>query len=199
MDSAEAEYAAFQERVSRTVYMDNLSPQVTEAVLKTALGQFVNVNKVHIIPNYTHPSDAAGRALVEMENPKQAEQIVRDMGNLPFMMSGMPRPIRARAADPEMFDDRPRKPGKRITFRWLDQQDPDFQVAKKLKDLTRKNAAEASFIMERQVGEEEKLANQQWKTLKANYKKYELIDGVLGDGTALRLAERYNTRIFDDK
>ncbi|XP_052189969.1 uncharacterized protein LOC127799784 [Diospyros lotus] len=130
-----------------------------------------------------------------MENPKQAEQIVRDMGNLPFTMSGMPRPIRARAADPEMFDDRPRKPGKRITFRWLDQQVPDFQVAKKLKDLTRKNAAEASFILERQVGEEEKLANQQWKTLKANYKKYELIDGVLGDGTALRLIRSDQTSL----
>ncbi|CAL5439946.1 unnamed protein product [Camellia sinensis] len=48
MDSAEAEYAAFEEKVRRTVSIDNLSPQVTEAVLKTALNQSGNVDKVQL-------------------------------------------------------------------------------------------------------------------------------------------------------
>ncbi|CAL5391972.1 unnamed protein product [Camellia sinensis] len=194
MDSEEAEYAAFEEKVRRNVYIDNLSPQVTEAVLRTALNQFGNVEKVQFIPNYTEPRSIPRCALVEMENSKQAKQIVSEMGNFPFMMSGMPRPVRARAAEMEMFDDHPRKPGRKIKFRWLDPQDPDFKVAKELKLLTRKHAAESSFVLKVQLAQEEKLANQQAETLKANYEKYELIEGVLNDGSANRLARHYNMK-----
>ncbi|XP_028062842.1 uncharacterized protein LOC114266159 [Camellia sinensis] len=114
------------------------------------------------------------------------------MGNFPFMMSGMPRPIRARAAEMEMFDDHKRKPGRKIKFRCLDPQDPDFKVAKELKLLTKKHAAESSFVLKYflsqvQLAQEEKLANQQAETLKANYEKYELIEGVLNDGSANRI------------
>ncbi|GMP55487.1 hypothetical protein CsSME_00020294 [Camellia sinensis var. sinensis] len=194
MDSEEAEYAAFEEKVRRNVYIDNLSPQVTEAVLRTALNQFGNVEKVQFIPNYTEPRNIPHCALVEMENSKQAKQIVSEMGNFPFMMSGMPRPVRARAAEMEMFDDHPRKPGRKIKFHWLDPQDPDFKVAKELKLLTRKHAAESSFALKVQLAQEEKLANKQAETLKANYEKYELIEGVLNDGSANRLARHYNMK-----
>ncbi|CAL5398220.1 unnamed protein product [Camellia sinensis] len=197
MDSAEAEYAAFEEKVRRTVYIDNLSPQVTEAVLKTALNQFGNVDKVQFIPNYTQLNSLPHVALVEMENSKQAKQIVSEMGNFPFMMSGMPRPVRARAAEMEMFDDRPRKPGRSINFRWLDPQHPDFKVAKELKEVTRQHEAEALFALEQQLADEEKLAEQQSVTLKACHKKFELIEGVLNDGSADRLARRYNMKALN--
>ncbi|CAL5391965.1 unnamed protein product [Camellia sinensis] len=177
MDSEEAEYAVFEEKVRRNVYIDNLSPQ-----------------KVQFIPNYTELRSIPRCALVEMENSKQAKQIVSEMGNFPFMMSGMPRPVRAHAAEMEMFDDHPRKPGRKIKFRWLDPQDPDFKVAKELKLLTRKHAAKSSFVLKVQLAQEEKLANQQAETLKANYEKYELIDGVLNDGSANRLARHYNMK-----
>ncbi|THG20635.1 hypothetical protein TEA_007510 [Camellia sinensis var. sinensis] len=147
MDSEEAEYAAFKKKVRRNVYIDNLSPQVTEAVLRTTLNQFGNVEKVQFIPNYTESRSIPRCAFVEMENSKQAKQIVSEMGNFPFMMSGMPRPIWARAVEMEMFDDHPRKPGRKIKFCWLDPQDPDFKVAKELKLLTRKHAAESSFVL----------------------------------------------------
>ncbi|CAK9174556.1 unnamed protein product [Ilex paraguariensis] len=195
--SAEAEYAAFEEKVRRTVYVDSLSPLVTEAVLKTALNQFGNVCSVQFIPNYTDSKNIPRAALVEMENMKQAKQIVEEMANFPFMMSGMPRPVRARAAEVEMFDERPRKPGRRIQCCWLDRTDPAFEVAKKIKHLVRKHASEASFLLKSQLAEEEKLANQQSETLKANYKKHELIEGVLTDGTANRLARRYNINFMD--
>ncbi|KAL6970625.1 hypothetical protein U1Q18_030319 [Sarracenia purpurea var. burkii] len=197
MDSSEAEYAAFEEKVRRTVYVDNLSPQVTESVLRTAFNQFGYVDNVQFIPNYTELKSIPRCALVEMQNSKQAEQIVVEIGNLPFMMSGMPRPIRARAADMEMFDERPKKPGRKIYCRWLDPEDSNFQVAKKLKHLTRKHAAEASFLLNHQQEEEEKLASQQDETLKANYKKFDLIEGVLNDGTADRLARRYDMKNFN--
>lgn len=193
--SGEAEYAAFEEKVKRTVYIDNLSPQVTEAVLKTALNQFGNVVSVQFIPNYMEPKSIPRVALVEMENSKQASQIVSEMANFPFMMSGMPRPVRACAAEREMFDDRPRKPGRKIHCRWSGPQEPDFEVAKKIKHLVRKHTSEASFLLKQQLAEEEKLANQQAETLKANHKKYELIDNVLGDGTAKRLGRHYNMNV----
>ncbi|KAK6929287.1 RNA recognition motif domain [Dillenia turbinata] len=197
--SAETEYAAFEERVKRTVYIDNLSPQVNEAILRTALDQFGNVTDVHFIPNYLESRMIAKCALVEMEQAKQAEAVVSEIANYPFMISGMPRPVRARAAEPEMFEDRPKKPGRKIHIRWLDPKDPDFKVAKELKEKNRIFAAEASFLLKQQLEEEEKLAKQQEETLKSNYKKYEVIDGVMADGTARDLARHYSISLADER
>ncbi|KAJ4723328.1 RNA-binding family protein isoform 1 [Melia azedarach] len=196
--STEAEYAAFLEKVRRTVYLDNLSPKVTESVLKTALNQFGSVKNVQFIPNYLESKNIQRFALVEMDDSNQAKAVLSSMGEFPFMMSGMPRPVRARAAEVEMFDDRPIKPGRTIQCRWLEPDDPDFQVAQKLKRVVRKHAAEASFVLKQQVDQEEKLAKQQADALKQNYKKYELLDGILADGTANRLAWYYGMRNLDD-
>lgn len=143
-----SEFAAFEEKVRRTVYMDNVSPQVTESVLKTALGQFGNVVNVHFIPNYAVPGNIPKCVLVEMEKSKEAKAVISELQQFPFMMSGMPRPVRARPAEAEMFEDRPSKPGKKISCRWLDVNDPDLEVAEKLKQLTTKHSAEAAFLLE---------------------------------------------------
>lgn len=137
------EYAAFLEKVKRTIYVDNLSPEVTESVLKAACNQFGIVKSIQFIPNYFEPKNAPQAALVEMENPKQAREIVTEMANYPFMVLGMPRPVKGRLATLEMFEDRPRKPGRRIVCYWLDQEDPDFQVAQKIKLLVKQQAKEA--------------------------------------------------------
>ena len=76
MDSAEEKYAAFDEKVKRNVYVDNLSPLVTEAVLKTAFNQFGNVEKVEFIANFTQLRSTSRCALVEMQNPKQASLLL---------------------------------------------------------------------------------------------------------------------------
>ncbi|KAJ4723426.1 RNA-binding family protein isoform 1 [Melia azedarach] len=196
--STEAEYAAFLEKVRRTVYLDNLSPQVTESVLKTALSQFGTVKNVQFIPSYTESKNIQQFALVEMDNSNQAKAIISSMGEFPFMMSGMPRSVRARAAEVEMFDDRPIKPGRKIQCRWLDPDDPDFEVAQKLKHVVRKHTAEASFVLKQQLDQEEMLAKQQADSLKQNYKKYELLDSIMADGTANRLARHYDIRNLDD-
>ena len=54
------------------------------------------------------------------------------------------------------------------------------------------------ILLQQQLVEEEKLAKQQQDALKANYKKYEIVEGVMTDGTARRLARRYNMRVADD-
>ncbi|CAN1354829.1 hypothetical protein LINPERPRIM_LOCUS43535 [Linum perenne] len=111
MDS-KSEYEAFLEKVDRTVYIDCLSPQVTESVIQTGLDQFGNVKKVSFIPNYMDPMNSMRCALVEMDNCDQAKNIISMLSESPFMMAGMPRPVRALKADIEMFDDRPRQPEK---------------------------------------------------------------------------------------
>ncbi|XWS09321.1 hypothetical protein CRYUN_Cryun40dG0075300 [Craigia yunnanensis] len=148
MGSAELdEYAAFKEKVRRTVYMDNLSPHVTESVVRTALDQYGTVKSVQFIPNYLGPRNIPQCALVEMEKEKQAQVVISTICQFPFMMSGMPRPVRARAAEAEMFSDRPRQPGRQIRFRWLDPADPDFEVANKLKRLAKKHATETAVML----------------------------------------------------
>ncbi|XP_077240111.1 ASI1-immunoprecipitated protein 1-like [Tasmannia lanceolata] len=192
------EYAEFAEKMRRTVYLDNLSPQVTVAILKTALGQFGNVTNVQFIPKYVESRDNSQCALVEMETSNQAESMVADTLKYPFMVSGMPRPVRARPAKMEMFADHPPRPGGKIHCRWVEPEDPEFKVANKLKYLTRKHAAEASLLLKLQMDEEEKLAKQQGETLKAEYKKLDMIESVVADGSVNRLARHYKVNLTDD-
>ncbi|KAG6667427.1 hypothetical protein I3843_01G090900 [Carya illinoinensis] len=144
------------------------------------------------------PRNIAECALVEMEDVRQAKAVLSEISQFPFMMSGMPRPVRARPAQVEMFDERPIKPGRRIQCRWLEENDPDFEIAREMKRLTNKHAAEAAFLQKKQLQEEEKLAKQQLDTLKGNYKKYEMVDSIMADGTARRLARHYNLRVAED-
>ncbi|PWA55795.1 Nucleotide-binding, alpha-beta plait [Artemisia annua] len=141
------EYAAFEKKVKKTIYLDNLSPLVTEAVLQTAFNQFGTVKNVQFIPTH-FASSGVYAALVEMQSVRQADEIVREMDDSPFMISGMPRPVRAQKAQIEMFDDRPKKRQRKIVCRWVDPSHANFEVAKKIKNLTKKHAAEASFLLE---------------------------------------------------
>ncbi|KAL1321012.1 hypothetical protein AAHE18_14G098600 [Arachis hypogaea] len=165
MASASEKYAAFEEKVSRTVYFDNLSPQC---------------------------------ALIELDSSKKVKEVVSMISQYPFMMSGMPRPVRARPAEAEMFDDRPEKPDRKIKCCWLDPSDPDFEVAKDLKRLTRRHAVEAEYVHKLQLQEEKKLAEQQGETLNMHYKKFKLVDSIMADGTAKHLAKRYNLGVADE-
>lgn len=196
----EAEYAAFEEKVKRTVYLDNLSPQVTELVVRKAISQFGTVKNIQFIPNYLESRNNIPLcALVEMENSRQANAIVLDISQQPFMIGGMPRPVRAREAKPEMFEDRPPKPGRNIEFRWVEPEDTDFEVANNLKLLAKDHAIEVDIALDLQLKDEEKLAQRQQGALKANHEKYEMINGVIADGTAKRLANRYHIRVADDR
>ncbi|KAI9115327.1 hypothetical protein K1719_013646 [Acacia pycnantha] len=195
--SEKEDYAAFEKKVERTVYLDNLAPYVTESVLRTAFDQFANVKDVRLIPNYLEPRNVPQCALVELDSPKKAKEIISMIVEYPFMISGMPRPVRAFPAKAEMFDDRPKNPRRKVTCRWLEPGDPDFEVAEEMKQLTRKHADEAVFLLQLQLQEEEKLAMHQEDTLKGHYKKYKMIDGIM-DGAAQRLARHYGLRDNND-
>ncbi|KAJ0514196.1 hypothetical protein HanHA300_Chr10g0366651 [Helianthus annuus] len=160
------------------------------------MNQFGNVKDVQFVPTY-FGSCGVCAALVEMESAKQGEEIICEMGDSPLMISGMPRPVRARKAQGEMFEDRPKKHQRTIVCRWMDPSHQHFELAKKIKDLTKKHVAEAQYIMELQLEEEEKLHKQQSETLKTNYKKYELIDGVQADGNVKRLKAEYGMTLND--
>lgn len=194
---AQKEYAAFEEKVKRTVYLDNLSPQVTEPVIKAAFEQYGNVISTHFIPNYTDCYHCKC-ALVELENYKQASTIIDMLRTYPFMMSGMPRPVVARAAEPGMFDERPANPDRKIQLYWLDPKDPDFEVAQNLKNLTKKHFAERAYLLERQHVEEEKLSKKQVEALKIHHQKYDMMDSVLSDSGSKHLAREYGLNLTDD-
>ncbi|KAI7745010.1 hypothetical protein M8C21_005258 [Ambrosia artemisiifolia] len=194
--SDDEKYAAFEEKVKKTIYIDNLSPLVTKTVLENAIKQFGGVNDVQFIPNYFTSSNTCA-ALVQMQSAKQAEEIIQEMGDSPLMILGMPRPVRALKAQAEMFEDRPKQHKRKIVCRWMDPTHPNFELAKKIKDLTKKHAAETQFMIEQELAKEEKLHDQQSETLKTNYKKYELIDGAQADGNVKRLAAQYGTVLND--
>ncbi|XP_059309897.1 uncharacterized protein LOC132061031 [Lycium ferocissimum] len=197
MEALLEEYAAFEDKVKRTVYIDNLSPLAKESVVKAALDQFGNVIQVKIIRTYLELKSMGRAALVEMQNADEAKTIISEICNSPFMISGMPRPVRARSAVVEMFDDRPRKPGRRMMCCWLESSDPDFEVAMKMKRIVRCHAKEANFLLKRQLEEEEKLAKEQSESLNTIYNKYELVQHVCNSGTATRLSKHYKMRIAD--
>ncbi|MQL78745.1 hypothetical protein Taro_011178 [Colocasia esculenta] len=188
-------YADFLEKVKRTVFIEYLSPMVTVPVLKTAIGQFGNVLSVYLIPSYLEHDDIPQCALVEMENEKQASSVVSEITNFPFMISGMPRPVRAQPAREAMFHNRPRNPERKIEARWVDPSDPEFEVGQKLKQLVRKHANESTALLKYQLEEEEKLDTQQQQVLKQNYKKFEIIENMVQDGSLHRLAGHYNMNI----
>ncbi|KAI5671686.1 hypothetical protein M9H77_12050 [Catharanthus roseus] len=136
-------------------------------VLKSALDQFGDVLSVEFIPNYIYPQGLSKAALVDMTSA-----------------------IRACRAEATIF-------ANRITFLWLSPEDPDFVVANKIRQLTRKHAAEAECLLKHQLAEQEKLGNKQAETLQSNHKNLELIDALLGNATAHRLAERYHINLKD--
>ncbi|GAU20858.1 hypothetical protein TSUD_120500 [Trifolium subterraneum] len=198
MESSAEDYAAFEEKVKRTAYFDNMSPQVTESVIRSALDQFAIVKSVKFIPNNIGPNSLPQSALVELDSAKKVKQVIAMMKQYPFMMSGMPRPVRASASVMEMFDDRPIKPNRRMKCCWLDQTDPYFEVAMELKFVTRKHSAEITKMHELLLKEEEKLATQQAETLKVHYKKFRMIEGIMTDKTAHTLARKYNLAVADE-
>lgn len=145
-DEAKA-YAEFDEKVKRNVFFDNLSPHITEQMLKSALNQFGTVVSVKFIPNYIILEDIPQTALVEMKEKHEAENVVYCFEKHPFMLCGMPRPVRASFAKHANFADRPRKPGRHMEVEWLKPNHPNFDVAKKLKIIAKKHDAESSALL----------------------------------------------------
>ncbi|XVF29348.1 hypothetical protein REPUB_Repub15cG0113000 [Reevesia pubescens] len=56
---------------------------------------------------------------MEFEWSEQAEVVISTISKFLFMMYGMPRPVRARAAEAEMFADRPGWPDRRIQYTFI--------------------------------------------------------------------------------
>jgi hypothetical protein len=141
-EQAPKSYADFEEKVKRTIYVEHLSPQVTIQVIKAALAQCANVVNVEFIVNYTIPYDIPCAALVELDDHMQAKAAVELMGDFPFIIGGMPRPVKATHAKAEMFRDRPPCPGLKKDFRWIKGGDDEYEAMKKLKILAKRQESE---------------------------------------------------------
>ncbi|KAF7092254.1 hypothetical protein CFC21_094760, partial [Triticum aestivum] len=197
-EQAEKEYADFEARVRRTIYIDHLSPLITAQVIKASLAQCANVVSTEFIQNYTIQYEIPAAALVEVDNVSQAQAAVDLMNNFPFMLGGMPRPVRAVFAKPDMFPDRPRKPGLKIEFSWVKQGDPGYDGMNKLKGLARRQEAENMALIKNQLEEEKELAAQQQETLEASNSKYDMLEKLMTDGDITKLAQHYKVKLGDD-
>ncbi|KAL0865429.1 hypothetical protein Bca101_044547 [Brassica carinata] len=193
-EEEEEKYSSFLEKVRRTVYVDELTPHASKSVVESAFSQFGTVKDVIFLPNYLGPKELPAGVLVEMESEQKAKAVIETVSQFPFMVAGMPRPVRATAARPAMFSDRPKKPGRRIQFRWVDPGDPEFEKAQRVKRTVRKHTAEAAFMIKKQLEDAEELAKQQSETVTTHHKKFEIIDKLTHDGVAQDLAGYYNMK-----
>ncbi|GJN12185.1 hypothetical protein PR202_ga30442 [Eleusine coracana subsp. coracana] len=187
-------YKEFEEKVRRTVYLDNMSHLATETVINMALNQFGTVRNVNFLINYTVPYDIPQSALVEMETEKDAESVVSMLHEFPFMMSGMPRPVRVQRATAVMFNDRPRKPGGKLEFHWVRPTDPDYHNVRKFKIMSKRHEVENLALIKLELEGEKLLAKQQQDDLDCNYRKLETVDTVVTTGRVGRLSHIYNMR-----
>ncbi|KAJ1273592.1 hypothetical protein BS78_06G293900 [Paspalum vaginatum] len=196
-EQASKEYAEFEEKVKRTIYIDHLSPQVTTPVIKAALAQCANVVNVEFIVNYTIQYDIPSAALVELEDDMQAKAAVELMNDFPFMIGGMPRPVRATLAKPEMFRDRPPRPGVKKDFRWVEKGDDEYVLMMKLKSLAKKQESENMALLKNVLEEEKCLEKQQQESLDANCKKYDMLENLVQRGSIKMLAQQYGVNLDD--
>ncbi|XP_031500083.1 uncharacterized protein LOC116264157 isoform X2 [Nymphaea colorata] len=148
---SENEPSEFMTKMKKTVFVDNVSGLVTDSMIRKAFEQFGTVVNISFIPDYLEQNNASKCVLVEMENEKKAKSLLVETSNLPFMLGGMPRPIRCRMAEPEMFSERPRKSDRKMTCRWIQHNDPDFEVAKRMKEVVKKHEAEAFALRKEAV------------------------------------------------
>ncbi|KAG8066824.1 hypothetical protein GUJ93_ZPchr0004g38995 [Zizania palustris] len=199
-EDAKKTYADFENKVKRTIYIDHLSPQVTSSVIKAALSQCANVVNVEFIVNYTIPYDIPSAALVELDGEIQAKAALDLMNDFPFIIGGMPRPVRATRAKPEMFRDRPPRPGIKKEFRWVKQEDAtEYEGIKKLRNLARRQEAENMALIKNQLEEESELAKQQQELLDGNYKKLDMIEKIQTKGSIRNLAHHYGISLAEDR
>ncbi|KAG6396248.1 hypothetical protein SASPL_142394 [Salvia splendens] len=165
MESTE-EYDEFLKKVERTIYLDNISPAVTEPVLKAAIDQFGKVITVQFIHAYLQPNGIHA-ALVEVENKKQAETLINELESVPFMVGGC-----------------------------LGLSGPRLLVSRCLLiKLVKKHAEEVAFLLNEQVKEEEQLAKMQSHTLNGHHNKLKLIESISGEGKLRKLAQIYEIDI----
>ncbi|BAF24489.1 ASI1-immunoprecipitated protein 1 [Oryza sativa Japonica Group] len=198
-EDAKKAYADFEKKVKRTIYIDHLSPQVTSSVLKAALAQCANVVDVEFIVNYTIPYDIPSAALVELDDEIQAKAALDLMNDFPFIIGGMPRPVRATCAKPDMFRERPPCPDIKKEFRWVKQEDgTEYEGMKKLRILAKRQEAENMALIKNQLEEEKELAKQQQELLDGNYKKYDMLENVVQNGNMKSLAQHYGVSLADE-
>ncbi|CAI5534925.1 unnamed protein product, partial [Closterium sp. Naga37s-1] len=81
--------ATFEERVARSILVDELCGAVTPAALQSALGQFGTVRSVQLVPNLLDPRRSSGCAIVELHSRHLALK-VRAQQRLPLFLLPFP-------------------------------------------------------------------------------------------------------------
>lgn len=198
--NAVSEYQKFEEKMKRCLMIEDVTPQANNALILTALGQFGTVVSIDIISDPLASKHAAKRVIVEMRTAREAAHALKEIQEHVFMIKGVPRPVRALAAVPTMFPDRPQKPNSnnKRTCEWVKPGDPDWDRYNESKQLAKRHAQETAFLMELMRKEEEKLAEEQEVKVKENLKKLDDIYNCIRDRVIQRLSRHYGVRFEGD-
>lgn len=198
--NAASEFQKFEEKVKRCLMIEDVTPQANNALILTALGQFGTVVSIDIINDPLASKHAPKRVIVEMKTVREAAHAVKEIQERPFMIKGVPRPVRALAAVSTMFPDRPQKPNSstKRTCEWVKPGDPDWDKYNEFKQLAKRHVQETAFLTEAMRKEEEKLAQEQEEKVKENVKKLDEIYNCIKDKIIQRLSRHYGVKFEGD-
>ncbi|CAM6096259.1 unnamed protein product [Calypogeia fissa] len=174
---------AFENLAERCVVLDNLASNVTQATVRSALGQFGTVLGVKMVINPANMK-FIGAAIAEMQNKDQRDQVVKELREYLFMVGAMPRPARAIPATPLLLIDHPwrRNPNK-IRPRLVSKTDPSAEALKAREHKARVQAddnEQLHLVMER---EEIQLEKAQEKSCQELMDKLKMIAKEVRSGT----------------
>jgi len=179
----------FKGLVERCVLVDSLSPTVTAPILTAAIGQFGNVHAVKFLKSPLTLKQPALSAILEMDNREQASTVESQLRDYLFMIGGMPRPARARRAEPVMLVDHPCNRKRKCEVKLISRSDPNKGSLFLKRSKVEQQAAEACVLYEQQRKAEQDLA----KKHEENYADLKRKYASIKDNKDLELLRRaYN-------
>eukprot|EP00270_Netrium_digitus_P020541 TRINITY_DN8502_c0_g1_i1.p1 TRINITY_DN8502_c0_g1~~TRINITY_DN8502_c0_g1_i1.p1 ORF type:complete len:206 (+),score=84.76 TRINITY_DN8502_c0_g1_i1:92-709(+) len=180
----------YLEKVSRTVFIDNISPGAKDSVVQAGVEQFGNVRSLTRMD--VAEAVGAGHMLVDMMSAEEAQQFVIQLEERLFMLGGLPRPARASMAVEEMMERKnpTRQPLRLIAVGKTEMDEvgsssSKARIAKLWYRLLIRQHEEKKLLHKVQQEEMERLAKQQEELMKRHVQRLEMLESV-GD-TASKL------------
>ncbi|GJP45396.1 hypothetical protein CLOM_g4792 [Closterium sp. NIES-68] len=202
--------ASFAERVARSIFVDELCPAVTPAVLQSALGQFGAVRSVQLVPNLLLPRRSSGCAIVELHSRDVAAKMLADLSESLLIVGAGPRPVRACKARADMFDgafvfpsalhaaalSQP-APAAASAAAWHGAPCssapalPGFRRARRWKEVAGRQAEEMKMLAEHVAWEKQQVGERQRVRIEEDLRRLTLIDHAMAPNGAIAHLRHY--------
>eukprot|EP00271_Cylindrocystis_brebissonii_P007634 TRINITY_DN211_c1_g2_i1.p1 TRINITY_DN211_c1_g2~~TRINITY_DN211_c1_g2_i1.p1 ORF type:complete len:201 (-),score=26.15 TRINITY_DN211_c1_g2_i1:475-1077(-) len=175
--------------LSRTVFIDNLSPLVTLDVLQEAVGQFGHIITKEFLNHDLPPYPKANCALLEMASEEHANNVVKEFDEKLFMLGGLPRPITATIARPEhcpWLGD-----GEKVVVKVVDERSSDGKCAFAWRALAMRHLKEMEVLREKQKADLKEFGEAQTKDIKSQINKIDMLKKLGADEAHVNCRRMY--------